>query len=262
MNLLMKTLKKLSKCSKMKIDNFVVTGANSDIGKALIARLSINDQNKILAVSRSKNTSQSSSSVEYLDNVDLNSEDDLITFSEKVKSTFSDKFVLIHSVGNFWDHKTLTDTQYGEAVNMMDSHYNTLYGCIKYLIPIFKQLNGGRIIAFSCNSVGFNYPEMAAFTSAKAAVETLIKCTANENSKYGIVANAIALSTIKTEKVINSKLKKYHNQYITEQELLEVVDNLINASSLINGNIIRILKHSEYFYNEGYFQRNPSISSD
>lgn len=244
----------------MKINNFVITGANSDIGKAIIAKLSSRDENKILAISRSKNTSNQSSNVELLEGIDLNSEKDLLEFSEKVKSTFTDKFVFIHSVGNFWNHKTFANTEYNEATTMMDSHYNTLYGCIKYLVPIFKQLNGGRIIAFSCNSVGFNYPEMAAFTSAKAAVETLIKCTANENSKYGIVANGIALSTIKTEKVVNSKLKKYHSQYITEEELIEVVDNLINSSSLINGNIIKILKYSEYFYNEGYFERNPSIS--
>lgn len=262
MNLSTRTLKKLSKSLKMKINNFIITGANSDIGKAIIASLSSKNDNKILAVSRSMNICQSNRNVEFLENVDLNSEKDLIVFSEKVKSTFTDKFVFIHSVGNFWNHKTLTNTEYNEATNMMDSHYNTLYGCIKYLVPVFKQLNGGRIIAFSCNSVGFNYPEMAAFTSAKAAVETLIKCTANENSKYGIVANAIALSTIKTEKVVNSKLKKYHSQYITEEELLEVVDNLINSSPLINGNIIKILKYSEYFYDEGYFQRNPSISDE
>lgn len=254
-----KTLKQLSKNLKMEINNFIITGANSDIGKAIITKLSLNKNNIIIAVSRSKATTSSNDNVHYIDNIDLNLEKDLITLSEKVKSTFSDKFVFIHSVGNFWHHKTMTNTEFDEATNMMDSHYNTLYGCIKYLTPIFKLLSGGRIIAFSCNSVGFNYPEMAAFTSAKAAVESLIKCTANENSKYGIIANGIALSTIKTEKVINSKLKKYHSQYITEEELLEVVDNLINASPLINGNIIKILKYSEYFYNEGYFQRNPSI---
>lgn len=243
----------------MKINNFIITGANSDIGKALLAKLSINKDNKIIAVSRSKISPSLSENIVCIDNIDLNSEKDLVIISEKVNTLFSDKFIFIHSVGNFWHHKTMTNTEYEEATNMMDSHYNTLYGCIKYLLPVFKKVEGGKIIAFSCNSVGFNYPEMAAFTSAKAAVETLIKCTANENSKFGVIANGIALSTIKTEKVINSKLKKYHSQYITEEELLEVVDNLINASPLINGNIIRILKYSEYFYNEGYFQRNPSI---
>lgn len=246
----------------MKWNNFIITGASSDIGKALIDSLSANKENKLIAISRSSIFNSSKNNVEYIDNIDLNLEADLVTISEKVRSTFSDKFVFIHSVGNFWHHKTITDTEYNEATNMMDSHYNTLYGCIKYLTPIFKQLKGGKIIAFSCNSVGFNYPEMAAFTSSKAAVETLIKCTANENSKYGIIANAIALSTIKTDKVVNSKLEKYHNQYITENELLEVVNNLINASPLINGNIIKILKYSEYFYNEGYFQRNPSIEKN
>jgi len=50
---------------------------------------------------------------------------------------------------------------------------------------------------------------MAAFTSAKAACECLIKCIANEYSQYGIIANAIALSTILTPKVKKSKKEEY-----------------------------------------------------
>ena len=242
--------------------NILITGANSDLGQSLIERFSKSTESKILAVSRQKIQNQINN-VDYLDGIDLNSKDGLEKLVERVNATFSDKFILIHSVGNFWYHKSIQNTSFTEATEMMDSHYNTLYGTIKYLMPIFIKNNGGRIIAFSCNSVGYSYPEMIAFTSAKAAVETLIKCVANENSKYGVVANAIALSTIKTKKVIESpKDSKYHKDYITTDELIEVVMDLTEASPLINGNIIKVLKHSEFFYNEGYFQRNPSSKNE
>ena len=237
--------------------NILITGANSDLGKCLIERFSKAPENKLLAVSRQKVQNQIGN-VDYLDGIDLEKEEDLEKLAERVNDTFCDKFILIHSVGNFWYHKSIQKTSFPEATKMMDSHYNTLYGTIQCLMPIFRKNKGGKIIAFSCNSVGYSYPEMAAFTSAKAAVETLIKCIANENSKYGVVANAIALSTIKTEKVESSKGSKYHKDYITTDELIEVVQDLTEASPLINGNIVKVLKHSEFFYNEGYFQRNPS----
>ena len=238
--------------------NILITGANSDLGKSLIEKFSKFPANKILAVSRGKVKNQIGN-VDYLDSIDLDKEEDLEKLAERVNDTFFEKFIFIHSVGNFWYHKSIQKTSFSEATKMMDSHYNTLYGTIQCLMPIFRKNNGGRIIAFSCNSVGYSYPEMAAFTSAKAAVETLIRCVANENSKYGVVANAIALSTINTEKVVEcQKDSKYHKDYITTDELIEVVQDLTNASPLINGNIIKVLKYSEFFYNEGYFQRNPS----
>jgi NAD(P)-dependent dehydrogenase (short-subunit alcohol dehydrogenase family) len=118
---------------------------------------------------------------------------------------------------------------------------------------------GGRLVAFSCNSIQHNYPEMAPFTAAKAAVETLVKCIANEYSTAGIQANALALPTIRTPKVCESKDLPDEEDYVAPAELARIVlDEILCLSSYVNGNSIKLFKPSSAFYRTSYFDRNPS----
>jgi 3-oxoacyl-[acyl-carrier protein] reductase len=241
---------------------YLITGASSDIGRELIKHLSSDPTNKILAVYRREDFDLAQTDLnanhKYL-RADLTNEDNLKTLQSTTQELFDQPFTAIHCVGDFWYHRPLINTTFDDARKMIESHYLTLFGLAHSILPVQKELKGGKLIAFSCNSVGFNYPEMAAFTSAKAAVESLIKCIANEYSEYGIVANAIALSTIRTEKVEKSKDPKYFDGYITAEELAKLVLEAISElSPLVNGNVIRLLKYSKYFYHEGYFQRNKS----
>lgn len=238
------------------MSNYVITGANSEIGKALIYQL-INQEHNILLVSRSPKDNNIDDKYTWLEGIDFVNEENLIRLGEKIKEYFTEPFTLIHSVGDFWCHKPIENTSFQEAIRQINSHYITLYGVIKTVLPIMQQVGGGKIIAFSCNSVKYNYPDMAAFTSAKAAVECLIKCVANEQSKYNIIANAFALPSIKTKSVIKTKPEKFHENYATLDELAVCIEKAAeNLTSLVNGSIINLFKYSPSFYNEGYYQRN------
>ena len=170
------------------------------------------------------------------------------------KHFFEVPFTLVHSVGAFWEHKSINDTDFSEIVNMIMTHYVTLFGTVKFILP-FMEKSGGKIVAFSCNSVKYNYPDMAAFTSSKAAIECFIKCLANEKSKYRIIANAFALPSIKTNNVIQTKPSEFIQNYITLPELTSTIEETIEAmSDLTNGNIISLFKYSDSFYHKGYFK--------
>jgi len=245
---------------------YLITGLSSDIGRALVCHLLKDSSNRMLTTSRSKIDSlpkELCDNYRHLNEIDLAKQIDLEKLRSATQDFFDQPFIAIHCVGDFWYHKPLDDTPLSDAHKMMESHYCTLYGLAHTIIPIFKNLGGGKLIAFSCNSVGHNYPEMSAFTSAKAALECFIKCISNEYSKYNVIANAIALSTIRTPKVELSKKLKYHEDYITIDELAEMVlETVAELSPLINGNVIRLLKYSDAFYNDGYFQRNlPRVCS-
>ncbi len=139
----------------------------------------------------------------------------------------------------------------------MNSHYITLFGAIKTVVPIMQQIGGGKIFAFSCNSVKYNYPDMAAFTSVKAAIECLVKCVANEQSQYHITADAFALPSIKTNSVIKAKPEEFHKDYATPEELTVSIERIAeNSTSLFNGNIINLFKYSQSFFHKGYYERN------
>lgn len=237
------------------MSNYVITGANSEIGQALFSHL-VNKGHKVLLVSRSPKMINDDN-VNWLDGINMTNEDDLYKLRKYIQSNYSTPFNLIHSVGDFWEHKSITDTSFAESISQINSHYVTLFGVIKAVLPIMQNNGGGRIIAFSCNSVKYNYPDMAAFTSSKSAVECLIKCTANEQSKHNILANAFALPSIKTNNVIKTKPEEYHQNYPTLKELTDCIEDTIeNLSPLVNGNVINLFKHSDSFYNKGYYERN------
>lgn len=237
------------------MSNYVITGANSEIGQALFSHLK-NKGHDVLLVSRSPKKIHDNN-IKWLDGIDMTNEDDLYNLRQFIQMNFSKPFNLIHSVGDFWEHKSITDTSFGEAISQINSHYVTLFGVIKTVLPIMQNNGGGRIIAFSCNSVKYNYPAMAAFTSSKAAVECLIKCTANEQSKYNVTANTFALPSIKTINVIKTKPEEYHKNYTTLSELTDCIENTIeNLNPLVNGNVINLFKYSDSFYHKGYYERN------
>lgn len=235
---------------------YVITGANSEIGNALAHHLS-QQGHDLLLVSRSKKSDHSLDDYTWIDGIDLTKESDLNKLGVKINEQFITPFTLIHSVGDFWKHKSIDITSFDEVISLIQSHYITLFGVIKTVVPIMRTVGGGKIIAFSCNSVKYNYPDMAAFTSAKAAVECLIKCVANEQSQYNIIANAFALPSIKTNSVINTKPEEFHKNYPTLTELTNCIEKTVESLSILtNGNILSLFKHSHSFYHKGYYERN------
>lgn len=237
------------------MSQYVIIGANSEIGQALAYHLHQHGH-KLLLVSRSLKRNNFKD-VPWLDGIDLTNETHMIKLGDFIQSHCSEPFNLVHSVGDFWKHKSIESTEFNEAVLQIYSHYITLYNVIKIISPIMRHVGGGKLFAFSCNSVKYNYPDMAAFTSAKAAVECLVKCAANELSKYNILINAFALPSIKTKSVIATKPEEFHKNYPTLEELTSCIENTIeNISPLINGNIISLFKYSDSFYHKGYYERN------
>lgn len=238
------------------MSKYVITGANSEIGNALARHL--NQQgHELLLVSRSIKNDNSLDAHTWIDGIDLTNESHLLKLKNKINEHFTSPFTLVHSVGDFWKHKSIEGTSFNEVISLIQSHYITLFGVIKAIVPVMRTVGGGSIIAFSCNSVKYNYPDMAAFTSAKSAVECLIKCVANEQAQYNIIANVFALPSIKTNSVIATKPEEFHENYPTVEELTNCIELTVeNLSPLSSGNVISLFKHSHSFYHKGYYERN------
>lgn len=239
--------------------NFLITGATSEIGHHLAKDLVKNHNNvRLLLASRKYNADLDglqSDFVKYLHGMDLLMPENCAHISQECEATFDGPFSIVHSVGDFWDHVPFPEIDAINAQHMMNSHYITLYGLLQALIPLLIKNGGGKILAFSCNSVRHNYPYMVPFTAAKAAVEALIKCIAHEYAKYGIVANALALSSVQTEAVRQSKPHGDFDHYIHIDSLTNTILDVLSSNTMINGNIINCYTYSESFYNSGYFQR-------
>lgn len=235
----------------------VITGASSDIGSVLARRLDAAGAELVL-VSRSGKAPALGRAHTALEGVDLSSADGPAQVREAAEARFQQPFALVHCVGAFWEHRPLVRTRPDQIAEMITGHYLTLAYTARELLPLMLSVGGGRILAFSCNSVGYNYPDMAPFTAAKAAVETFIKCTANEYAEFGVSANALALPTVLTPKVLATKPTGDPANYVTPEEIADMVLQVVSASPhIVNGNVVKVFKPNPSFFHDSYFGRNP-----
>ncbi len=240
--------------------NLVILGANSDIGGELVRQAASRSERRVLAVSRSPAAVGITDppNVERLAGLDLIKEIHLRRLAAKTSGKFHEPFAVIHSVGNFWIHKPLVETPFHEIREMIESQLLTLMGVARVLTPAMIKNGGGALVAFSCNSVTYNYPDMSPFTASKAAIESFVKCYANEHAEFGISACALALPTIRTAKVLKEKPRGDHENYIKPEDLANyILNHILTQPQEVNGNVIKVFKHSPTFYHKSYYERNP-----
>lgn len=246
---------------KNTINNLLVTGATSALAKSLIGFAANRNNYRVLAVSRSDTPIEVPEGLidfQRVSGIDLSNERGLELLATNVREFFSGQFDAIHFAGDFWRHKPLISTDFHEIISMINSHYITLCGVAKAITPIMMKNRKGRLIAFSCNSVGYSYPDMSPFTAAKAAVESFIKCYSNEYAPHGISATVIALPTMKTDEILLEKPDGDHKNYITPETLSSfILEHALLQPAIATGNVMRLINPSPTFYGQGYFERNP-----
>lgn len=194
--------------------------------------------------------------VSVIDECDLTQPSSCARIADAVSKTFTSPFGFIHSVGEFWEHTPFLSNTPDAARGMFESHVITLYNALHALIPVMQSKGGGSSIVFSCNSVRYNYPWMAPFTASKSAIDSLVRSLANEFSAYNLRFNSLALASLQTPKVLNSKPHGDHSHFIPPHDLVPIIRFLLSeASYLVNGNTINLFVHSDEFFESGYFKR-------
>jgi NAD(P)-dependent dehydrogenase (short-subunit alcohol dehydrogenase family) len=243
----------------------ILLGASSDIG-AVIARRAEAAGHRLLLVSRARGYKRpltDSSTVHFAEGVDLLEAEGQTRLVEAVEKLTThaegsrEELALVHCVGDFWHHRPLDQLSPESVREMMLTHYATLSESVVRLLPTLLRAPEARIIAFSCNSVLYAYPHMAPFTAAKAAIETFMRCIAHEYSSQRLATSTIALPTVRTRKVEAAKPQGDLPNYVTPDDVASLVLREINASPLVTGNVVRMIRYSETFYGMGYLQRNP-----
>jgi NAD(P)-dependent dehydrogenase (short-subunit alcohol dehydrogenase family) len=236
----------------------IITGASSDLGRALVAELGKDESVKIIGTMMRKRSANEvySKNITMVDHCDLTTVKCCETLAGIADDHFTGPFGVVHSVGQFWNHVPFSEYSPQAARDMLDSHVTTFYNVMFALIPIMRARGGGSTVAFSCSSVKYNYPWMASFTAAKSAVDSLVRSLANEFSGDGLRFNSLVLSSLKTTKVRESKPYGDFEHFTPPDDIAPIVRFLLSDEAyLVNGNTISLLSHSDDFYRTGYFKR-------
>src|ERR1044072_3702220 len=117
--------------------NYLITGATSFLGKAIIMHLAKNSDNKILIVSRKQ--------IEYCDlidgihvrklsGIDLLQEKDLQDLLRECELFFTGKLNIINCVGYYKGQQPLDQTSIAEARRIFESNFVTVYNTATTLL--------------------------------------------------------------------------------------------------------------------------------
>ncbi len=238
--------------------NYIITGAGSYLGREIASHLAKSPGNRILLVTRSNASFANilSDDVTHIAGIDLLKERDLERMVTTAQYFFESGFNVINCVGYFEGQSPFEQVSFAEAGRILDSNFRTVHNTATALIPLMVSKGGGHFIGFSCNSVRFNYPQMAPFTSAKAALESLIKCLANEFYGRGIYANALQLATLRTEKEIAVKPHGDHTNWLVPSEVARFIEMFTQQPiQLYSGNVMSLYNYSESFFGQSYYDR-------
>lgn len=238
--------------------NYIITGVSSCLGREFTNTLSLNQENKIIATSRREVEFPTvlTSNVNYLPCIDLLKEEDIMLLVSVAKEIFNDKFSVINCSGYYGGQEPIQQTSICESNRIFESNFVTVYNLTRLLIPVMREKGGGHFVGFSCNSVMYNYPQMAPFTAAKSALESFFRSIANELYNENIYANSFRLATLLTDNEISHKPNGDHKQWLKLCEVVGYVEQFLNQKYQIqNGNAIRLYHYSDSFFNKSYFER-------
>ncbi|TYP73433.1 SDR family NAD(P)-dependent oxidoreductase [Aquimarina intermedia] len=179
--------------------NIIITGTSRGIGFEL-AKLFADQGHNVLALSRNKQPIAALKHEKiHAFSFDLENGKDLDTVADFVKSQWQQVDILIHNAGLLinkpFSQLTTKDFEKVYQVNV--------FGVAELTRRILPYLvKGSHVIAIS--SMGgiqgsLKFPGLAAYSSSKGAVLTLIELLAEEYKETGIAFNALALGAVQTE---------------------------------------------------------------
>ncbi|MDE6433386.1 MAG: SDR family oxidoreductase [Lachnospiraceae bacterium] len=223
--------------------NIVITGTHKGIGYN-IAQYYLEKGHTVIGCSRHESQIVHDQYRHFV--VDVCDEKQVNDFAKQVRRDYKFVDVLINNAGiAAMNHFMMTPIE--TAKHLMEVNYLGGLICIRAFASLLKKSEHPRVVNFSTVAVPFNLEGEMAYSSSKAAVESMTKILAKELAMFRITVNAVGPTPIKTDliaKVPEEKLNKLlDNQAIHRfgefKDIINVIDFYLNPSSdFITGQII------------------------
>ncbi|MFC9355746.1 SDR family NAD(P)-dependent oxidoreductase [Rhodococcus sp. NPDC057014] len=114
--------------------------------------------------------------------------------AEQVMQTATANFgrldILIANSGNI-RMAMLDEATEADWGDVLGTHTNGTFNCIRHASPLMKQQGGGTIVTVGDITQGLHYPRLAAYRAAKAAILVLSNYAAAELQEFNINVNSV-----------------------------------------------------------------------
>ena len=219
--------------------NIIITGTSRGIGFELVHLFATAGHN-VLALSRNE---KPISNLTY-DNItsfafDLTKQEDYQRVTDFVKDNWQQVDVVIHNAGALlnraFSETTMEDFEWIYKVNVFG-----VAELSRVLLPFMVE--GSHVVTIS--SMGgiqgsMKFPGLAAYSSSKGAVITLVELLAEEHKDQGIAFNVLALGAVQTEML--AEAFPGYKAPLSALEMAEYIfDFSLNGNKYYNGKILQV----------------------
>jgi NAD(P)-dependent dehydrogenase (short-subunit alcohol dehydrogenase family) len=231
--------------------NILVTGASRGIGYELVKAFYISGMHSIIAVSR--NEKKLGNLYEECSGMDTGSELKCIPFdlsdttgieqkfAHEVTSHFTTLDVMVNNAGHLV-RKPFEQMREEDFRACMDVNYMAPLMLIRSLLPFLKKSDKAHVVNIG-SMAGVEgskkFPGLSAYSVSKGAVHILTECLAEEYSGTGIVFNALALGSVRTE-MLEEAFPGLKAPVTAEEMARLIADFAVNGRKYYNGKVIQV----------------------
>lgn len=149
----------------------------------------------------------------------------------------ADLRAVVHLVGGIAAGAPLEATSEADVHLMIDLNYRTAVNVLRATLPLL-QAHGGSIVTIGAQVVMHPVVDKAVYASTKAAVAALTRAVAEEGRAYGVRANCILPSIIRTDANLEWADAETARDFVTPQEIASTIVDLCRHDCGINGALI------------------------
>jgi NAD(P)-dependent dehydrogenase (short-subunit alcohol dehydrogenase family) len=147
---------------------------------------------------------------------------------------------VVHLAGGFALTGPIADSDPSAVDHMMRINYLTAFNVARAFLPAVRDASGAFVFFASENVIeGARTKGSAAYTAAKSAVVALMRSLADEGREFGVRANAVAPTSIRT--AANEAAMGVDARYVERDEVAAAVAFLCSReAAAVTGQIIRL----------------------
>lgn len=222
----------------------VITGASRGIGLEIVKQLAADDDNIVLAVSRSNKAlnllKKERANVLVLsgDITSSSTQKNILATAKKYAKHID---ILIHNAGNIVN-KPFEKISAEELKNVYNVNVFAPFLLTQTLMPLMGKKSRTHVINIS--SMGgvqgsSKFPGLSAYSSSKAALAGLTECLAEELKEKNIAVNCLALGAVQTE-MLGKAFPGYKAPLSPKQMANFIIDFSLTGHQYFNGKIIPV----------------------
>jgi len=187
-----------------------------------------------VVVQRAKDAGWNVIGLSYSDG-DLSSEH---VVEQIVRELPKDLSAVIHLVGGIRAGTSIDETVLSDFQEMLSVNLISTFNIFHATMPLLRKNGGGSVLTVGAQSVLHPIANLAAYTASKAAVVALTMALAEEGKQFGVRANCVVPSTIRTEANLSWASTDQAAEFVTPEEIADTMMHLSSASCGVSGAVI------------------------